>query len=232
MIFPALYRYVGLWTAEYNVMARPENDSLLRAPLHGAFYVSAYDVLTGMIHRFKSRIQLFFVVLGKFTQHPICQIVFGVRLLSDADFNTRKVVRFEVVDDALDPVVTAVRSFAANAQPGWGERDVVKYNQYVFRRKLIKGGGIAYGFPGIVHECLRFHQKHPCSADRALAAERMKFGTRQRCAQPLADIIQRQKSSIVTCMRIFITGITETADDELDRGRGLTRCRLGFNFSE
>ena len=91
-----------------------------------------------------------------------------MRLLPNAQTNAREILASEMLNDALQSVVPARTPAGANAKPTRRERDVVRKNQYMIGRQLVKLRRFPDRNARGVHHRHRLHQKHPYPADDRL----------------------------------------------------------------
>ena len=155
--------------------------------------------------------------LGDGRQHPVGQIVIGVRLRADADLDAGELVGAEAGDDGFQAVVAAGRAVFADAELADGERNVVKEDEHPLRRDLIKVRGSLDRDAGGVHKGLRLHEKQPLAVEVRLRGEGLESLLGNLDLQARSQQVKGHETGIVTGLLVFRARIAEPRDQPVIR---------------
>lgn len=135
---------------------------------------------------------------------------------SDADFQARKGVGVEVLEDGFDAVVAACGAFFPEAEGAEGQGDVIIDDEDVFGRPFVKGQDLLQGAAAEVHERLRLQKECPVSGNLREVALPLRDGL-EAGSGVSGQPVEHHEADIVAGAFILASWIPES-DDELEHG--------------
>ena len=139
-----------------------------------------------------------------------------MRLFADADLDARELVGAAEIDNVLQPLLTAVRAFAADADHADVEGDVIRQYNNLLGRNFVEIHRLGDRLTAEVHVGGRLHQQTALAADPRLADGGLEFDLVDLHTQLLGDIVDGDEARVMAGALILLAGVAESDDDVLD----------------
>ena len=144
------------------------------------------------------------------TKHPVGHIVIGVGLLPHTHPDTGELVGTQMLDEALEAIVSPGGAPLADAQLADGQSGVVRHHQHVVGGDFIEVGGGAGGLAGQVHIGNGLHDQHLFPGNGQGIGQRLEFQLLDGRLGSLGQLVGHHKAYVVAGIFILVAGVAQT----------------------
>lgn len=128
---------------------------------------------------------------------------------ADPDAKARDILRIEMPDNILQPVMPASRAGESQAQSPRRQRDIVQQDPDILRRDLIEPRDHPHRFAGEVHEGHRADEQHLLTTNIAFPVDGAIIPLRDRDIVPFRQPLDDLEADIMPCSRVLRARIAQ-----------------------
>ena len=127
--------------------------------VHGTVDTMGNDLLCG-IQRTGRGFPYFLVFrIAQFADDPIHNVIIRMGRSAHTDFDPRIILCAQLLRDAFDAIVSAVRTAAFDAEFSRRKGNIIMDHDHMFRRDPVKSGGGLNSLAAEIHVCLRTEEE-------------------------------------------------------------------------